>query len=221
MCYSVKTGDFLRMKTLILLFRSLVSVFLVHLLTQSPAYGLDFTEFGALTLSSPNISSSQDSTLQSNLGALVGGGISLGVRVFGQFDVESGILYFGQSFSTTSSVNPSTQYTLWTAEIPVLVRYWFNEKFSAGIGGYWNHGSGNITVSQGSTTLIQGYQDLSWVPDEGGVCVSLRYRSPINELMSFIVDGRGLFGVTNMNHSGSGTFQTRSVLILAGVSFIL
>jgi hypothetical protein len=195
---------------------------LLFILFPTLSYALDFTEFGMLTYSGPRVSDPSDPSLEVSRSFSWGGGITLGFKVFQKIDIEPGIIYGGSAFSTTSNQAPNTDYSMTHAHFPLVVRYWLSDVFSAGGGVYYTHGTGNINITQNGITDVKGYNDLLWNTDDIGFVMSLRFRSPINDLMSFVIDGRFLLGTRNMDNSETGkSFMTREFQGLAGIAFIL
>ncbi len=186
------------------------------------AHALVFTEFGALSITSPSLQKSQDPTYSRVIGLSWGGGISLGFRILENIDFEPGLLYIGQSFNTTGTGVPRTGYTFWSAQIPIILRYWLNPKFSLGGGFYYSRGIGSVSVNQGNNSIYMAFPDLGWSTNDAGLTLSVRYRSPMTELVSFVIDGRALIGFRNFDISGtSSSFYTRTLQFWTGIAFIL
>jgi hypothetical protein len=170
------------------------------------AHAADFVEFGAIRTSVP--------VLGSDLS--LGFGASLTVDVYQKFSIESGLIYMGRAFSRNSA-----DHRLKTIQIPLLVRYRMHEFWSAAAGGYYSHGIGNLVLIQNSQSHIVGYSDLSLNKEDIGVLASVRFQRPIHEVLQLVLDGRLLFGATNIDLTGKGSVYLRDLQLWVGVAFNL
>lgn len=189
---------------------------------SQPAQAFDFTEFAALSFSTSSASGQGASTLSGRpgFGLTLGGGISLGFHILEKLDLEAAILYVGQSFDLNQNGVP-TSNAFWSAQIPFVVRYWLNDKFSVGTGPFYSRAIGNLSVTQGAVKSNPGFQDLQWTPNAAGLCISTRYKSNLSELISFVVDARGVWETTNRVNPRIGNLQTLSIQLWTGIAFIL
>ncbi|MBI2811905.1 MAG: hypothetical protein HYX67_13905 [Candidatus Melainabacteria bacterium] len=190
----------------------------VTLLSTPPAFGLEFAEFGMINLHTPLITNPTDPSFAASGGFAFGGGITLGFTVWKELVVEPGLTFSIRNFSTVSNTQPPTGNSIAIFQVPLVVRYWFTENLSGGLGGYFGHYSGDLTQTQGTATSKTYWSGVLY---EYGVVTSIRLKSPINELMSVIVDGRFLLGLTNADSSDQTTKMPRDFQIWAGIAFIL
>jgi hypothetical protein len=191
------------------------------LLSSQTLKAMDLTEFGAIGFTLPSFQTGSDPSIQITPEFSWGGGISMGFRIFERIDVEPALYVLPRSFSVTSNITPRSDYTFMTLQVPLLLRYWFSESLSLGLGPYWVHGMGNVTLSQGSSSGGIGYDNLSWSREDFGLAGSFRIRLPINELMSIVLDERVLWGISNLDQSGTQNLRLRDLQSWGGVSFNL
>jgi hypothetical protein len=182
-----------------------------------PAYALDLTEFGMLGISAPSAEDYNDPSLGASLGIGYGGGLSLGMPLSPRVDFEITLLFATRSFSRRSDSMPNTSYKLTTAQIPILIRYWFSKSISLGGGPYFIHGLGNVKTPDS----IKGYNEYSWNTDDFGIVASFRYRTQLNEVIYLILDERILVGAKNVDYSNRGSLRFYDFQSWAGISFKL
>jgi len=193
----------------------------------SPAYALDFTEFFLMNLSAPAYQPSSDPSVpdnpgdKSSPGVAIGGGITLGFKFFKPFDIESGLSYVGRRIHFSSPLKPQTAYELASFEVPLLARFWLSDSISVGAGGFFAHSTGKIISVAGSDVGQTDYTNFRWIRNEMGLITSIRLGTHINELITLIVDGRFLLGLTNNDSTGLGNFQTREFQTCVGLGFDL
>lgn len=196
-------------------------VFLIETLWISTAYGLEINEFGVLSATTPEFTQSQDPTLQTTTRFSIGVGASFNFELINHFSLEPGFIYVSRSFSTTSALAPRTEYSLSTFQFPLLLRYWISKHFSLGGGPYLAHGFAKIKMNQEGNSTNLDFQDLQWSTDDLGFIGGIQYKVPFNELFSFLIEGRYLLGLKNLDVSGNGNFKMRDIQTHFGIAFNL
>jgi len=194
---------------------------LILLMASVEAHGMVLSEFGAINFSLPSNQSSQNPNLSTAPGLSFGGGISLSFRIYKQIDLESGLIYVNRSFSTSSPQLDPSHTSFSTTQIPLLARYWLNDYTSLGLGPYWAHGVGNVTVSSTSQSSLLSFSDLGWAVDDYGIQISVRYMTPISLLVNFIVDARINAGLTDLETTTHGTLRFCELQSWVGIALVL
>lgn len=143
-------------------------------------------------------------------GILIDHPISIGTAI------EFGAIYQGRKYDDTSS-----NYTVSSnaIQIPVLLRFTLLPMISFGAGGYWETGSGDITLTNdtdGSKSTLT-YSGLGVKQSDMGLVGSIRLNFLMGPGMGFLVDGRYNYGLTNTSNNGT-TITNRAFQVLAGIS---
>jgi len=150
----------------------------------------------------------------------LGGGALFGMWLSHSFELETGLLYISRIIgSKTTAVISGTDVTInyktttrgW--QVPLLLRYHFGSYLSLGGGGYYTMGSGKVksemtTEALGiSTTTSQEetYEDADFKKKDMGVLASVALRIPLNPATAFLVDGRYLMGLNDVNADPNDT----------------
>ena len=157
-------------------FRSL-SIGCLFFLWHQNAHSFDFTEFGSFNFSAPTQEKYSNISRAPAAGIAWGAGFGLGFQLRKSLFFEVSLVYAQRGTS---------QYRVTLLQLPCLVRYWFMESLSFGIGPYFAHAIGNI-VSKDS---ILGFDQVGWQRDEMGVTLSIRYKTPVNSFLSVMLDER-------------------------------
>ncbi|MEO5969429.1 MAG: outer membrane beta-barrel protein [Bdellovibrionia bacterium] len=188
---------------------------------ESIAYPMELMEFLTLGSSAPSIQNNLDSSLKTQSGFSIGGGISLVFRMTEHLDVETTILYLPRNYSKTGGSRLQTSYSLAVLQYPVVTRYWLSENFALGLGAYYSTGLGNLTLTQNSQPQVLGYNDILLTAWDLGLTASAQYLSPLNENMNLIGQARFLFGLTNSDQTENGSLSTRDLQLWFGIGFKL
>ncbi len=203
------------------LWRNLRLFFFLTLFIPSSTFAFVFTEFGTLNFGYPQSQSDADPEIETSLGASLGLGISLGFQLTERMELELGILFLPRKFSITSSNAPRISFNMTSVHYPLLVRYWLTPHFSLGVGPYYAKSSGNIVLHSGDTEQTVGYSDLNINSNDLGLVASSRFRTPITELFSFVLDARISVSTRNLDNSEGKSFRNRDLQTWIGVLFNL
>jgi hypothetical protein len=176
---------------------------------------------GAINVSSPQFDGNDNVTAK----AAPAGGVLVGTRFTELFGMDVSFLYLQRASSSVGEILPGTQatttLTMKQFQIAPVARFWFNDYFSMGVGGYYAYGLGSIDAHIVSTAFPTGSQDAS-VPYEGrahrsdgGLVGSVAFHYPVTDNSRFIVDGRYTQGLVNLDETG-GSVKFRDIQALLG-----
>lgn len=142
------------------------------------------------------------------------------------FGGELGALYMGRKYSNSAATIDMTSKQL---EFSALARVWFNRYVGIGLGGYYALAMGDLSFSDGTTATYDA-QNLN--KNDIGLVGSLNFMVPLSQSVSFNVDGRYLFGLTNLANdtavaaaaAGGVTdfaLKNREIQVLFGLTFAM
>ncbi len=156
----------------------------------------------------------------------LGGGALIDFVWLPQWRIEVGGLYVTRKIDFTGESSPQTQQGS-GIQIPVLLRYNFNRFISFGAGGYYTRFIGNLSETSDSTgvTANASYSANGLNDSEFGLVGSLAIHVPITYTMDLTVDGRYLYGLTNLVSdsaiTGESSEKYRDFQALIGLTFHL
>lgn len=156
--------------------------------------------------------------------AAAGAGFYLANQIEPSFSIELGVLYLSRAFTQNISITggqtttESNTYTFNYIQIPLLARFYFQEMFSFGFGGYVAEAFGNI----GSTSVIGNsglagsnlsssipYQTAGISKTDYGLIFSLGAKIPLpGASFSIVGDARYNLGLANISNSGTNSGLT-------------
>jgi hypothetical protein len=183
---------------------------LAHATSVTPVLALNYGRGSGTTTASPNLGFHSPT---------YGGGVLVEAKVSSGLGIEWGGLYILRGFVSTDS---STQYTFYTVEFPLLLKFHVGKVFSLGVGGYYAHHMGNIylnPVSDKSAISYEGYGTASISTEDCGFALSLGFAVGLVPRIALVVDARYLLGLKNISLlEGSGIKMT-DYQVLAGLRF--
>ena len=193
---------------------------------------------GALNFSAPALQSSTQT--QGGATANITGtsaSIAAGVGVLGDYsllpnlELELGFLYMPRQYMIDTTVSGSAPVTgqLVTyffekkAQIPLLVRFWPLSFLSVGAGGYFEQGIGDIAITPAlsSTTDYESYEFEGINRSDFGLIGSVQSKVMLGAGLNWIADLRYVFGLTNVDTSGTPSYYYRDVQFLTGIGIEL
>jgi hypothetical protein len=104
--------------TQILLKSVIPLIFVTH-----QAQALTFAEFGTVNFSFPTYENSLSPSQSASPKLSLGAGISIGIPIFSQWEIEPSFLYSSRSFAKNTD-HSSIGYYFSTFQIPLVIRYW-------------------------------------------------------------------------------------------------
>lgn len=145
-------------------------------------------------------------------------GALIDYRVARKAEVQWGLLYSQRGYKTSVS-----QYTFNSLEFPLQLKFLLTRLISFGLGGYFSHALGSISVEPepgpGTTTSLS-YSAASLVTDDYGFLTTLGLKIPFMPGGSIVLDARYLIGMRNINLAQGGkALFLQDVQVLAGVRF--
>lgn len=182
------------------------------------AYSMDLVEFIGPSFSWMSISNPNDPSLAGSPNLGWSTGLSVAVDLNEKFQVESGFYYSNRRFSITSDKFATQSISLSTVQVPLMIRYWFLSRLSFAVGGYFAQGFASVSVTQSATPTQTGYNEMGWGRQEWGVLGSIRYRTHLTDLLSFAIDERIIWGLSNLDLTG-GNLQFRESQTWVGILF--
>ncbi len=120
-------------------------------------------------------------------------------------ELETGILFLNEKYEQPGATNTTTTRTAGQTQLPILLRWNFDQWFSLGVGGYfaWARGARDSTLSS----------------SDQGLLGSLRAKFYISTELHFLLDARYQHGLSNQALIAGDSFNTRSIEILAGFGY--
>jgi hypothetical protein len=138
------------------------------------------------------------------------------------FDLETGAIYLNETSARIDSGNKVNRITL-RLQIPLLIRYHFDERMALGIGGYAGIGQGSVITETNGTGVLNSYSDAGIKLQDYGLLLSARASLKILEQWYFIIDGRYQHGLSNLSQIPPGTagdyINSRAFQANLGISY--
>ena len=148
--------------------------------------------------------------------------------------LQVGALVDNRKFLGTDASDPLGKIEVETKQnyiqIPVVARFTVFPGLSLGAGGYYAMGTGDIkaktTITVPGVDPVVEEETSTWEADKTkktdlGLIASVAYNIPIAPLVSFMIDGRYLLGLTNFQDDPAlpnTTSKWKSIQLLAGVN---
>ena len=133
-------------------------------------------------------------------------GASVALNIFGSsFDLESGVFSI-QAVSEQDVNGASTIRTFRSMEIPLLLRFHFDDAVSIGLGVY--------------SASSQGIVDPNFQSNDFGLLFSLAARMHLFSSLFLVVDARYQNGMSNLAIKPGDLLNTRSIQTLSGFSVV-
>ena len=172
------------------------------------AFAADFNVYGGFTFAAPT-ESVQGASQKWTGDAGTSYGASLGFGIFDSpFALELGAFSIAAT-SRQESGGVTTVRTFKSLEIPVLLRFRFDQAFSLGIGPYL----AILNQLSGATGQFQN--------QDRGVIISLQAKMHLFSAIFLLLDGRYQHGLTNLATQSGDLLNTRSVQGFTGLSLSL
>lgn len=127
-----------------------------------------------------------------------------------ELSIEGGLFYASRAWEF-SGIDVGAGYL----EVPVTAQYWFIPQLSAGAGGYFGYGMGDVSVG----TATASFTDSSMKRADYGLLGNLAFKQSIAENMSLLASARYMFGLANMSDVASVTNNYRNMQFMAGVGY--
>ena len=181
-----------------------------------PAYAVNINFVGSMGLGNAAVSSTSG-TIVSSRSLPYGGGLLFGFRMLPKLSMELGFLYMPRAFQEKFSDDTSNGITFTTVQIPLLLRFQILNSLSIGVGGYFSHGIGNVTVVGPASSTSHSYANANFGADDYGAIASLGIKFPLILKLSLILDGRYLYGFQNVNKVNGVSTYFRDLQALVGV----
>jgi hypothetical protein len=181
---------------------------------------------GALNFSHPDTDQSTSFSAQ----PAASGGLLVGTRLTPSFGFDVSFLYLQRTSQSTQAIAPGvdadTSLTSKEIQIAPVARFWFNDYFSLGAGGYYGYGVGTIDAQLSSSAIPGGtlnqsvsYNDAHAQRIDGGLVASAALHLPISDSARLILDGRYTYGLVNLATDGSAKFRDVQALMGLGLNF--
>ncbi len=160
-------------------------------------------------------------------GLAFGGGALLGIELVPTLlDLEVGAIYLPRRSTLVASGSAltstiSADELMPTFQVPILLRVGILGMISVGGGVYYWWGTGQVTQTTGGTTVPHTWTDAGYASHDYGFAASVAMVMPIAPMFSLRVDGRFLFGMTNISNTAGITYETRDIELLAGIQLRL
>jgi hypothetical protein len=187
----------------------------------SPSYALNFSAVGGLNMSAPTISENGVSLSLSSK-STVGGGALLGFPVAKVMEIEFGGLYLPRRYGLSLGALGSSESTVNSIQVPLLLRFTAAPFISFGAGGYFANMFGNVkttTTALGETaTSEESLADSNMKSSDYGVALNARLHFAMAPGVSMIVDGRYNIGLANVYTESGGTIKFSDFQVLGGLT---
>jgi len=138
------------------------------------------------------------------------------------FDLESGIIYLGESLERVQGGNTIARKTH-HLEIPLLIRFHFDEQMAIGFGGYTTIAQGSVTDENNGVGSLSSYDSAGIKTRDFGLLLSARASLKIIEQWYLIIDGRYQHGLSNLAlippRTSGDYLNTRAFQAFLGVSY--
>jgi hypothetical protein len=148
------------------------------------------------------------------------GGI-FGFKMFPKMFANFGMLYMPRGYlQTLLATGEDSQVTFNTVQLPITFHYYLLPVLAVGLGGYYSHalGSAQIQSLSGSGEVsTESYGPGKLSADDYGVVVSLSFNVRMTSFMSFVIDGRYLYGLQNVSNINDFTAFLRDFQVLGGI----
>jgi Outer membrane protein beta-barrel domain len=171
----------------------------------------DIAAVGGITLADPtgaNVLSNSDYNPQ--VGYLVGALANFYFHPNGS--IELGALFVSRQYSAGTANFATNGF-----EVPGMVRWWPFPFFSIGVGGYLHQFIGNLAVSDASGNYnSQSFASQNLNTTDLGLVGGAQFRIPILTQCNILLDGRFLYGLTDLNSLSSTGFYERTFEFIGG-----
>ncbi len=153
-----------------------------------------------------------------------GGGAYVGVMLHPMFEIDFGALYMQRKFQYDAT-NGTVVNKFNSLQFPVIARLNFMNMLSIGAGGYYAMAMGDIgveaTPTGGGTTTstTMTYANSGYAKSDYGLVGSVALYFPVGPMTRFILDGRYLLGLKDVNKNPAVTDKWRDLQVLAGLAF--
>jgi hypothetical protein len=170
---------------------------------------------GGATSTTPQMTTATGAKVTTKAKTGLLGGALLDLGLSGMTSFETGALYNISRFSGNTN---GVDFTLSvpSVNVPVLIRFHPLPLLSFGLGGYYSYRTGNVKVESISVPNVSIANNTS--KSDYGAVGSVRLHLPVGALTTFIVDGRYLYGIPDLDKTGA-KFKTRQIQAFAGLRF--
>lgn len=138
------------------------------------------------------------------------------------FDLESGIISLGESLERIESGNTIAR-KIHHLEIPLLIRFHFDEQMAIGFGGYTTIAQGSVTNETNGVGGLSSYETAGIKTRDYGLLLSARASLKVIEHWYVIIDGRYQHGLSDLAakppRTSSDYLNTRSFQAFLGISY--
>ncbi len=203
--------------------RSLSALSLI-LCCNPPAYAKYFETNLAMAISASAPSERfSGSNLRWTGNASTGMGIFLATNLGNSpFDMESGVIYQNENLERVQGSDTLTRKTH-QLQIPLLIRYHFDEKMAIGLGGYTTIAQGSVLQEVNQIGTLSSYIDSGIKTRDFGLLLSARASLKIMEHWYLIIDGRYQHGLSNLAsippRASQDFLNTRTFQAYLGISY--
>lgn len=200
---------------------SLILFFLLALLPSTKALAIEITGLGGLNFAAPTeTANSLERHWTGSAG--VSYGLTFALPLFDSpFDLETGVFMINENsdIEGATGTTPSNRKTR-ILQLPLVVRFNFDEHIGLGIGGYLGMGQGNVESTIASVISSQTYESLGLNKNESGLILNVRARFDLAPPLFFVLDARYQHGLSDRSTLSGDQFNTRSVQGFAGLQYI-
>jgi len=137
--------------------------------------------------------------------------------------LETGLIQLKES---SERVTPSSLLTRENTQlqIPLLLRYQFDDRFGIGVGAYTSFSTGSVLTSTNQSGTLESHATAGMQDRDMGLLISARASIPIVSDFRFVIDGRYQHGLSNRAAIPPGLsgdyFNTRSMQAFLGVGWV-
>lgn len=206
-------GFFLRRSAALIVFITLAGI--------QEATAFELSVVGATNFANPAIDVGGVTATGYNAKPAFGGGVLVGFSMLPALEWEIGALYVGRHYKYPTS-NGQAEDSYYSYEVPLIFRLTALQYINIGAGAYVAVPSGEdtytLTPTGGTGTSTSQTASSSFKTDYGLVA-SLAVKIPLNMAVSFLIDGRYYYGVSNASKIAGETLKFRDAQALFGLNF--
>ena len=183
------------------------------------------TVLGGLNYANPSITTTSSLvSLTTSSNAAFGLGVLISKEFSPLIEVETGLLYLNEKFTTTTTTIASGSVSTMVfnskrIHLPVMVRFTALPFLSAGVGVFYENGIGDLDLVTDGVASSSAFNSAGINKSDYGLDFDLRLKWPVLPKIDFVADLRSQWGVRErFMDSSQRTYFAKSIQALAGVN---